>query len=302
MSLDPSHAVPTPERPPDYRGLLRKHGIRPNKRLGQHFLFEAAALERVVAAAELQGDETVLEIGAGVGSLTHRLAQAARRVLAVEVDGRLIPALQEAVASCANVEIIPGDILDLDLGALLREQSYQVVANIPYQITSILIRRLLEAPRPAQRLVLTIQREVAERVVAGVGEMSLLALSVQLYGEPRLAGSILAGAFFPPPNVDSSILRVDIHPEPRLPRELIPPFFRIARAGFGQKRKQLRNALAGGLGLEPRAVAEWLVRAGLSPQSRAQELELEDWERLVRSAGEIKGEAGGRPEKGGGAS
>lgn len=286
---------------PDFQGLLRKHGVRPDKRLGQHFLFEPAALERVVAAAELRGDEAVLEIGAGIGSLTYRLARTARRVLAVEVDRRLIPALEEAVASEGNVEIIPGDILSLDLGVLLGEPLYYVVANIPYQITSLLIRRLLESPQPAKRLVLTVQREVAERVVAGTGQMSLLALSVQLYGEPRLAGTIPAGAFFPPPNVDSAILRVDVHPEPRLPRAMIPLFFRIARAGFSQRRKQLRNALAGGLGFQPQAVAAWLASSGVSPQSRAQELGLEDWERLARLAGEVRREAGDRPETADGA-
>jgi len=270
---------------PDFRSLLRKHAVRPNKRLGQHFLFDPAALDRVIDAAGLTGDETVLEIGAGVGSLTWCLAHRAGRVVAVEIDRRLIAALNEVVASLPQVQVVQGDILTLDLASLVGETPYRVVANIPYTITSQLIRKLLEDRAPAARLVLTLQREVAERIVAEAGEMSLLALSVQLYGVPAIVGSIPAGAFYPPPKVDSSILRVDLHESPPVPRELVPAVFRLARAGFGQKRKKLRNALAAGMGTSPAEADELLERAGISPERRAQELTLEDWGRLARAAG-----------------
>ncbi len=173
---------------PDFPSLLHRHGVRPDKRLGQHFLFDPAALHKVVAAAGLRGDETVLEVGAGVGSLTCRLAEAAGRVIAVEIDRRLIPLLQEAVRAFPNIQIVQGDVLSLDLEALVAGGSYLVVANIPYQITSQLIRWLLEARRPPRVLVLTIQREVAERVVAQAGEISLLALSVQMDKQTYLPG------------------------------------------------------------------------------------------------------------------
>jgi len=265
----------------DFAGLLRRHGVHPDKRLGQHFLFDPAALHKVVAAAGLQGDETVLEVGAGVGSLTCRLGAAAGHVLAVEIDRRLIPALEEAVAGFTNVEILQCDVLSLDLETLVGRRPYLVVANIPYQITSQLIRWLLEAPRPPRALVLTIQREVAERIVAQAGEMSLLALSVQLYGSPRVMDRIPAGAFTPPPNVDSAILRVDVFAEPRVPSDRIAGVFLLARLGFNQKRKQLRNALSGGLHVPAQEIAAWLEEAGLQPQARAQELRWEDWSRLA---------------------
>ncbi len=266
---------------PDFPSLLRRHAVRPNRRLGQNFLFDPATLDKVVTAAALTGDETVLEIGAGVGSLTCRLAAAAGRVIAVEIDRRLLPALEEAVQGIANIEIVQGDILSLDLEGLVAGRPYSVVANIPYQITSLLIRRLLETSQPPRCLVLTVQREVAERIVAQAGEMSLLALSVQLYGTPQVVARIPAGAFTPSPKVDSAILRVDVLARPRVASDRIETVFRVARLGFQQKRKQLRNALASGLDLPPAEVGQLLAEAGVAPQARAQELGWEDWSRLA---------------------
>lgn len=271
---------------PDFRALLRRHGIRPDKRLGQHFLFDGGALDKVVGAADLAEDEVVLEVGAGVGSLTLRLAARAGEVVAVEVDERLVPALREVTALCRNVRVICRDILALDLEKAFGGRPYLVVANIPYAITSHLIRHLLEAATPPSRLVLTVQRELAERVVAGAGEMSLLALSVQLYGRPRLAGFLPAGAFYPPPRVDSAILRIDCHPFPVVERCRVPLLFALARAGFGQKRKQLRNALSAGLNAPAALVAERLRRAGIDPRQRAQELDLAAWRMLVDVVGD----------------
>ncbi len=268
-----------------WRELLRRHGIRPDKRLGQHFLVEPKHLRKVLAAAELSGGESVLEIGAGIGTLTVGLAEQARRVIAVEYDARLLPALREAMEPGAMVEIIHGDILDLDLEELVDEQDYWVIANIPYHITSMLLRRLLEAPKSASRVVLTVQREVAERVVASPGQMSLLALSVQAYGVPALKGRIPPQAFYPEPRVESSVLRIDIHPDPLVPARLVAPFFRLARAGFAQRRKKLRNALAGGLDQDPARVVAWLHDARIDPSRRAQELSLQEWIRLAKTIG-----------------
>jgi 16S rRNA (adenine1518-N6/adenine1519-N6)-dimethyltransferase len=268
---------------PNWQALLRRYGIRPSKRLGQHFMLAPGALSKVVEAADLSGDETVLEVGAGVGALTMSLAQTAKRVIAVEIDARLMPALNEVVGDHPGVMVVQGDILEQDLETLVGDGPYCVVANIPYNITSMLIRRLLEAPKSPQRLVLTVQREVAERIVATPGQMSLLALSVQLYGAARIMARIPAGSFFPQPKVDSAVLRVDLHAEALLSVESIPIFFRLARSGFQQKRKQLRNALSSGLGVSAQQVSALLEKAEIPSRARAQELSLDDWARLVEA-------------------
>lgn len=267
----------------ELRTLLRKHGIRPDKRLGQNFLVDPGALSRVVKSAGLTGQEDVLEIGAGLGMLTRRLAAEARSVVAVEFDERLFGALEETVGALGNVRLVQGDILNLDIGRLMELRPYRVVANIPYHITSAIIRHLMEATPHPNRVVLTVQREVAERIVAAPGKMNLLAIGVQLYGRPRVMSRIRASSFFPPPKVDSAVLRVEMHPEPRLPSGLIDTLFLLARAGFGQKRKQLRNSLSGGLGTQVELVLSWLDRARIDPHRRAQELSLEEWGRLAQA-------------------
>ncbi|MDI6696324.1 MAG: 16S rRNA (adenine(1518)-N(6)/adenine(1519)-N(6))-dimethyltransferase RsmA [Anaerolineales bacterium] len=273
--------------PLDAPAILRRYGLRPDKSLGQNFLIDEAALQRVVEASGLQPDEAALEVGPGLGGLTRQLAQRCRRVVAVELDARLLPALREVIAPFPNVEIIQGDILTLDAGRLMTNESlageagYRVVANIPYYITSALIRRLLEARPPPRGLTLTLQREVAERICAAPGEMSLLALSVQVYGQPCLVARIPAGAFYPPPQVESAVIQVELFPEPRLVAEHLPLFFRLAKAGFSQKRKTLRNALAGGLGWKPQQSEALLLSADIDPQRRAETLSLEEWQRLV---------------------
>ena len=240
------------------------------------------ALTKVVAAANLTGAETILEVGAGLGALTCLLAETAQRVIAVEVDERLLPLLRDVLIKYENVRLVYGDILELDLMSIIDEGEYAVIANIPYSITSALIRYLLEAEKSAKRIVLTVQREVAERIVACPGSLSLLAVSVQIYGKPQIAARIPAEAFYPKPKVDSADLRVDVHPKPIVAQELLPTLFRIARAGFGQKRKQLRNALAGGLHVSPSVVMDWLEKAAIPPKARAQELGLDAWAQLAQ--------------------
>jgi 16S rRNA (adenine1518-N6/adenine1519-N6)-dimethyltransferase len=260
---------------------LRASGLRPNKRLGQNFLVDDAHLARIVAEAGVGPGDEVLEIGAGLGSLTRHLAAAARRVVAVELDAGLLPLLQANLAGVANVEVLQQDIFRVNIAEHFKADGFLVVANIPYYLTSNLIRHLLESrPRPA-RLALTVQLEVALRARAAPPEMSLLALSVQLYGQPRIAHHIPAGAFFPIPNVDSAVLVVDLTDQPRLPAEQIDAFFRLAKAAFAQKRKTLANSLS--------ALPEWgkaetaarLQAAGIDPMRRPQTLSLEEWGKLV---------------------
>ncbi len=269
-----------PIPPLNAHAILRQYGLRADKRLGQNFLQDSTALEKIVAAARIEKSDTVLEVGPGLGSLTRYLAAAARRVVAVELDESLIPPLREVLAPWQNVQIVQGDILKISPASLLNEPDYLAIANIPYYITSALIRHLLESqPRP-RRLVLTVQREVAERVCAAPGDLSLLALSVQVYGSPSIAARIPAGAFYPVPKVDSAVLCVEVAPQPLIDPPLLETFFRLIRAAFSQKRKTLRNSLSAGLGMSPAHVAELLSAAEIDPQRRAETLSLEEWRRL----------------------
>jgi 16S rRNA (adenine1518-N6/adenine1519-N6)-dimethyltransferase len=261
----------------DPRALLRAFNLRPKKSLGQNFLVSPSGIETVVRAADLTGDEDVLEIGAGLGTLSLALAERARYLLAIEIDEDLLPALRWVLSNLENVRLLSGDILNLDLAQLGLQPDYVVVANIPYNITSHLIRKLMESDFPAQRVILTIQEEVANRIVAEPGGMSLLALSVQVYGVPRVEAKIAAAAFTPQPAVNSAVIRIDRLSRPRLAADKRSAFFELARAGFGQRRKQLPNALSHGLGLKKAHVIELLEAVGISPRSRAQELSLDEW-------------------------
>lgn len=266
--------------PMDAEALLRRHHLHAHKGLGQNFLQDPFALEAIVEAAEIQPTDKVLEIGPGLGSLTRYLAVSAKEVIAVELDEKLIPPLKTVLAPYQNVHMIQGDILKLAPNDLIAENDYLVVANIPYYITSAVIRHLLESEPKPRRIVLTIQKEVAQRICARPGDMSLLALSVQVYGAPRIAAQIPAEAFFPAPKVDSAVLVVDIYPAPLIKEELLGKFFRLVKAGFSQKRKTLRNSLSSGLHISPTHAAELLTRANIDPQRRAETLSIDEWERL----------------------
>jgi 16S rRNA (adenine1518-N6/adenine1519-N6)-dimethyltransferase len=269
--------------PLNVQQLLHKAGLRPDKRLGQNFLLDEAALQSVVKAAQIEPQDTVLEIGPGLGSLTRHLALASSQVIAVELDGRLIPLLNEVLVPYPNVQLLQGDILTINLSQLLPQPGYLVVANIPYYITSSVIRHLLELESPPRRFVLTVQSEVAGRICASPGDLSLLALSVQVYGQPRVTARIPAEAFYPSPQVDSAIVRVDLYPAPLIPPSLLDNFFRLIKAGFSQKRKTLRNALSGGLGWTTSQAAELLQKSGLDPMRRAETLSIPEWEQLVNA-------------------
>jgi 16S rRNA (adenine1518-N6/adenine1519-N6)-dimethyltransferase len=276
--------------------LLRRHGLHLKKGLGQNFLADPVHLDRIVAAAELARDDVVIEVGPGVGTLTARLAAQAGRVVAVELDASLLPALHETLAICDNVAIVQGDILQLDPGQLslvtghwpmanyqLNIDHYKVVANLPYYITSAAIRHFLTAAPPATLLVFTIQREVAQRIVATPPDMSLLAVSVQYFARPEIVARIPAGAFYPPPKVDSAILRLRPWGRPPVDAPDDDAFFAVVRAGFGQRRKQLRNSLRANLGLPQDQIDAMLVQASVEAQRRAETLTLAEWAQLAHA-------------------
>jgi 16S rRNA (adenine1518-N6/adenine1519-N6)-dimethyltransferase len=282
----------------DIKPLLRQYNLRPKKSLGQNFLVDEHALQGIVRAAGIAPDDVVLEIGPGLGSLTTHLADAARHVIAVEIDRALILPLRSVLSTRSNVTLVEGDILHLDPAELLahylaaepRLRRYKVVANIPYYITSAILRHLLEAEVKPQSIMLTIQLEVAQRLIAQPGDMNLLAVSVQFYGTPRLVQRIPAGAFYPAPAVDSAVVRIDLPDEPRVAVKDIDMFFKVARAGFGQKRKQLHNALVAGLPVKHDRIMLALNEVGIDPKRRAETLALEEWASLSDRLNEDRNE------------
>ncbi|MGD8632787.1 MAG: 16S rRNA (adenine(1518)-N(6)/adenine(1519)-N(6))-dimethyltransferase RsmA [Anaerolineales bacterium] len=271
------------------RTLLRRYELKPRKTLGQNFLVNAGARESIIEIAGLNPGEVVLEIGPGLGALTERLVEEAGRVVAVELDEALFQILKTTLGDIHNLELVLGDILEFAPADLGLDRGYVVVANIPYNITSAVIRHLMESKIPAARVVLTVQKEVAERIVAGPGDMSLLALSVQVFGAASIRAQISRGSFYPTPTVDSSVVHIKMHSSNYLNPADLGTFFKLARAGFGQKRKQLRNALSGGMPIDKPAAEQLLQSCGIEPSSRAQRLSVEDWMRLSKAYQSYRG-------------
>lgn len=260
----------------DVRTAMRLAGIKPNKSLGQNFLVDRPSLEAIMDAAAVTRSDTVLEIGPGLGVMTRPLTDLAGSVVAVEADGTLATLLRRDAPF--NLEVVEQDILKFDF--LRLPAGYKVIANIPYYLTSNIIRLLVESPNPPAVMSLLVQKEVAERITARPGHMSILALSVQYYGRPELVRLVERHKFWPSPDVDSAILRI-VWTGPAFEAHA-PTLFRIIKAGFGEKRKQLKNSLAGGLNLSHEYAAQLLKLAKIKPDQRAQELDLAAWKRLYR--------------------
>lgn len=273
---------------------IKSQGITPRKSLGQNFLIDDGAARRIVDAAFIQPDDLVFEIGPGTGALTPLLAKRAAHVIAIELDQTLIPVLQTALddAGASNVTVVHGDALDVNYGALAQDainergrpfDHVRFVGNLPYYITSAAIRIMLEGEVRAASIVLTVQLEVAARAAAQPPEMSLLAVSVQFYGKPDVAFKIPPSAFYPQPNVDSAVLRIVPHAQPLYGD--VMAFFRWAKAGFSQPRKQLRNTLASGLNMTKPEVEAVLAKAGIDPARRPETLAVAEWVRVAEAAG-----------------
>ena len=273
------------------RGLLRRFDLKTRKSLGQHFLIDEGVLKLIVSSAELTPTSIVVEIGPGLGVLTKELARQAGWVVTIELDNKLAAILKQTLTSFPNVTIINENILGIDPSGLLEKQrtslpptinsfGYKVVANLPYYITSPVLRHFLEASVKPQTMVVMVQKEVAEAIVAKPGQMSLLSISVQFYGEPRIISYVPAQCFYPAPEVDSAILRVDLYPQPAVAVADERSFFELVQAGFSASRKQLGNSLAQGLGLPKAEVLSLLEKAGIVSQRRAETLTLGEWAQL----------------------
>ncbi len=268
------------------RRLLHQHGLYARKGLGQHFLIDPEALRLSIEAATLTSNDTVVEVGPGLGILTEALAQRVKRVIAVEVDTRISSMLNERFSKNPAITILNADVLVFDLKTALEgDASFKVVANLPYYVAAPTLRRFLEAETKPQRMVVMVQKEVAESIVAKPGQMSLMSVSVQLYGMPAIVGYVPAESFYPPPNVDSAVLAIDVYPQPAVAVS-VPRFFAVVRAGFSAPRKQLRNSLAQGLSIPLDISSQVLIASEISPQRRAQTLSLEEWAALTRTIGE----------------
>lgn len=256
-------------------------------RLGQNFLRDERVVDRIIKTANLQPKDFVIEIGPGEGILTEKLSQVAGQILAIEIDRNLISVLQKKFAENKRIAILNADILKINLLKLTTDYqliatNYKVIANIPYYITSPIIRLFLESENPPQEMILMVQKEVAERIIEKPGKMSILALSVQYYAEAQILFFVPAKAFSPVPKVDSAVIKIvpsqqsSVHNQ-----EKAKKFFRIVRAGFAAKRKTLANNLANSFHLSKKEVENKLSSIGLTPLARAQELSVEDWKKLA---------------------
>lgn len=267
--------------------MLKAYGLRPRRRFGQHFLISRRVLDRLLETAALSSQEGVLEIGAGIGTLTVPLAEVAGAVVAIELDQDLLPALRDAVARFPGVTVVQGDAMSLDLPGLIAPLPLprKAVSNLPYNIASPLIVTLLERPLGFTRMVFTVQREVAERLAAAAGgkDYGALSVAVQYRAAARIVMRVPSTAFYPPPDVESAVVLLEVRPKPAVHVDDEAVFFRVVRGAFAHRRKTLRNTLAGALDLDPASVEEASRQAGIDPTRRGETLTLDEFASLSQS-------------------
>src|SRR5436309_7099055 len=273
----------------ELRNLLYTHNMRPNKAFGQNFLVDRSVLRKIVEAAEIHSSDQVLEVGAGTGVLTRELAREAQRVVAVELERDMLALLAQTMRQYSNVELIARNLLYLDPTEVFGEVTYKLVANLPYYITAPTFRHFLESGNPPRLIVVMVQQEVAQRIVATPGDLSLLALSIQFYGRPQIVAHVPAGAFYPAPKVDSAILRIEVHEQAPLSAPEWNSFFRVVQAGFSARRRQLHNSLTSCLHHKNEDVRAWLAAAHIDPTRRAETLSIEEWIQLWREIEKLSG-------------
>ncbi|MCX6003153.1 MAG: 16S rRNA (adenine(1518)-N(6)/adenine(1519)-N(6))-dimethyltransferase RsmA [Chloroflexi bacterium] len=270
--------------------LLASYGLSARKGLGQHFLVDGGVLRKITTAAELNPSDTVIEVGPGLGVLTQALAKQVGKVIAIELDNNLAEILRENFNDLGKVTVVNKDVLKINPADLLGKQTdYKVVANLPYYITSAVIRHFLEAPVKPSLMVLMVQKEVAKQITAQPGEMSLLSVSVQLYGKPTMVSKVSARCFYPAPEVDSAILRIEVYPQSKIANKDIAGFFNLVRAGFSANRKQLANSLANGLKVPKGEILPLLQQVAIESKRRAETLTIEEWSLLYNAFSYKKG-------------
>jgi 16S rRNA (adenine1518-N6/adenine1519-N6)-dimethyltransferase len=282
------------------KALLQEHQTYAKKGLGQNFLVNSAILNKITSAANLTPQDLVIEVGPGLGVLTRRLIEKCGHVIAVELDERMVAVLNGSLGDQSKLTLIQGDILLTDPATLVEQSAarfgpeiarpyqYKLVANLPYYITQPIIRHFCESSLKPTHMVVMVQKEVAKNIVAAPGDMGILAISVQFYGRPRIAGIVPAGNFYPVPKVDSAILEIEIYPQPAVPVTSTENFFKTVRAGFSSARKQLINSLSHGLSIPKPDVLALMQTAGVEPSKRAETLTLAEWASLEKLFSEVK--------------
>lgn len=264
----------------ELRNLLYAHNMRPNKAFGQNFLVDRAILQNIIDAANIVPTDQILEVGSGTGVLTRELAKIAQRVVAVELERDMLKLLATTTLPFSNIELIEKDLLHLNPEDIFGKDPYKLVANLPYYITAPTFRHFLESSNPPELIVVMVQKEVAQRIVAGPGDLSVLAVSVQFYGKPEIIAHVPARSFYPAPKVDSAILRIHVYPEAPLANEERTRFFKVVQAGFSARRKQIHNSLTQGLHIKNEDVRVLLQQADIETSRRAETLSIEEWLRL----------------------
>lgn len=265
------------------KNLLKEKAIHPSKRMGQHFLVRRAVLHKIIESSELKTEDVVLEIGAGLGTLTVELARRVKKVIAIEKDSRMVKILKENLNDFKNIEILPEDILKIHNSRFINYDSYKIVANLPYSIATEVIRKFLEPPRPPKLMVLMLQKEVGRRICSKPPKMTRLGVLVQTQANVKILGIVKKESFWPPPKVDSVILKIIPHKIPVNISARLPLFVRIVRAGFSHPRKQLINNFSETLGLPREKIKSWLSQNTVRPTQRAESLNLNDWLNLTKS-------------------
>jgi 16S rRNA (adenine1518-N6/adenine1519-N6)-dimethyltransferase len=263
------------------RTILQRNGLRPKRSLGQNFLVDENILDRIVSSADITSIDNILEIGPGLGSLTEKLASAAGRVIAIEIDSTLFPILNENLTEYTNIKLVNDDILEINPAHHIGGP-FKVVANVPYYISTAIIRHLLSGRDKPTMLVLTLQKEVAQRAIASPGKMSLLSVAIQFYTRPSILFTIKAGSFWPRPEVDSAVIRLVVEPFDKYKITDESTFFAIVRAGFSQKRKQLKNNLSH-LGYPADQIDNLLQKANVDGKRRAETLSVGEWVNIYRA-------------------
>lgn len=265
------------------RDVLSRHGFSFSKGLGQNFLINPTVCPRMAEMGNAQPDWGMIEIGAGVGVLTAELAQRADKVVCIEIDSRLLPILDETLAEYDNIKIVNQDVLKVDLHKLIAEEfpnmPVAVCANLPYYITSPIIMNLLESRLPISSLTVMVQKEAAQRICAmpGSREVGAVSIAVRYYCEPKVLFQVSRGSFMPAPDVDSTVIRLDIRKQPEVDVKREEDFFRVVKAAFSQRRKTLSNTLSSGLSMNKTQIAELLERAGVASNLRAEQLSMQQF-------------------------